>query len=262
MRPIDRLLSVMERLRNPETGCPWDAQQTFATVLPYTLEEAYEVAEAIEANDMAALKDELGDLLFQVIFHSRMAEEQGAFAFEDVAAASANKMVRRHPHVFGDVSFENQDQQNAAWEAAKAAERAEKADQPRLGVLDGVSVALPAITRATKLQARAARVGFDWPKAEQILDKIAEETEEVREELKKNASLERIEDEIGDLFFACINLARKLSINPESALRRCNRKFERRFRFIENELEKGGRSVSDADLAEMEALWDAAKRFE
>ena len=262
MRPIDRLLSVMTRLRDPETGCPWDAQQTFATVLPYTLEEAYEVAEAIEANDMTALKDELGDLLFQVVFHSRMAEEQGAFSFEDVAAASAEKMVRRHPHVFGDVSFENQDQQNAAWEAAKAAERAKKADKPHLGVLDGVSIALPAITRATKLQARAARVGFDWPKAEQILDKIAEETEEVREELKKNDSLERIEDEIGDLFFACINLARKLSINPESALRRCNRKFERRFRFIENELEKGGKSVSDADLAEMEALWDAAKRLE
>ncbi|GHU03982.1 nucleoside triphosphate pyrophosphohydrolase [Alphaproteobacteria bacterium] len=263
MRSIDRLLSIMARLRDPETGCPWDAQQDFGAIAPYTLEEAYEVVEAIETDDMDSLKDELGDLLLQVVFHSRMAEERNLFSFEDVASAIADKMVRRHPHVFADAAFDNQEQQAAAWEAEKAKERAVKIGPSRnVGILGGVSVALPAATRAAKLQARAARAGFDWPDAAQILDKVAEEAQEVRDELEKNGSHERIEDEIGDLLFACINLARKLSVDPESAIRRCNRKFERRFRFIESELKRNRKSVHTVGLPEMEALWNAAKRLE
>ncbi|RMD64153.1 MAG: nucleoside triphosphate pyrophosphohydrolase, partial [Alphaproteobacteria bacterium] len=219
--PMDRLRAVMARLRDPDTGCPWDEAQTFRTIAPYTIEEAYEVADAIEQDDMAALKDELGDLLFQVVFHARMAEEAGFFDFDDVAAGIADKMVRRHPHVFGDARVASAAQQTVAWEELKAAERAAKArGAGRMpSVLDGVAAGLPALTRARKLQARAARVGFDWPRATQILDKSAEEIDELRAEVAAGSGLDRVEDELGDLLFAIVNLARRLDIDPEAALR-------------------------------------------
>ncbi len=256
---MSRLLAIMSRLRDPQNGCPWDLEQTFASIAPHTIEEAYEVVEAIESGDRAALCDELGDLLFQVVFYAQMGREEGCFDFETIAAAICDKMERRHPHIFRGADaprVENADAQVAAWEETKAAERAAKAAG---GVLDGVSTALPAITRALKLQGRAARVGFDWPQAADVLDKIEEEIGEVRQELPA-ASPDRLEDEVGDLLFACINLARKLKVDPESALRRCNRKFETRFRHIERELARAGRSPDEAGLEEMERLWVAAKQ--
>jgi len=260
---IDRLLAIMARLRDPRGGCPWDIEQTFSTIAPHTIEEAYEVVEAIETGDRSALKDELGDLLFQVVFHAQMAREDGSFDFDAIAAAICDKMERRHPHVFGDTVIATAAAQTVAWEATKAAERAAKAASGRPpSALDGVSTALPAATRALKLQARAGRVGFDWPEPAQVLDKIAEEIEEVRAELVEGAPKERLEDEVGDLLFACVNLARKLKIDPEAALRGGNRKFERRFRFIEAALALQGRGPADASLDEMETLWCAAKAKE
>ncbi|MDR3440174.1 nucleoside triphosphate pyrophosphohydrolase [Telmatospirillum sp.] len=260
---IDRLLAIMERLRHPTEGCPWDLAQSFATIAPHTIEEAYEVVEAIESGDKAALKDELGDLLFQVVFHAQMAKEDGSFDFAAVVAAICEKMERRHPHVFGSETIEDADAQTVQWEAQKARERQAKAkDGQPPSALDGVSTALPAQTRAVKLQARAGRVGFDWPEAAQVLDKIAEEIEEVRAEMGDDIDRDRLEDEVGDLMFACVNLARKLKIDPETALRRGNRKFERRFHYIEAALAAGGRTPSKASLDEMEALWVAAKRLE
>ena len=260
--PIDRLLAIMARLRDADAGCPWDREQTYATIVPHTVEEAYEVAEAIEAGDMAALKDELGDLLFQVVFYAQMAREDGIFDFHDVAATIADKMVRRHPHVFAGARIASADAQAVAWEAQKDRERAGKAANGRPpSVLNGVSVALPALTRAVKLQKRAARVGFDWPDARSVLPKIVEELDEVTAELA-GGDAERLENEFGDLLFACVNLARKLNIDPEGALRRGNRKFERRFRCVEDGLAAAGKRPEDADIAEMEGLWNIAKRDE
>jgi nucleoside triphosphate diphosphatase len=258
-----RLLDIMARLRDPAQGCPWDRAQTFATIAPYTIEEAYEVAEACERGDPAALKDELGDLLFQVVFHARMAEEAGLFAFNDVAAAIAEKMLRRHPHVFGDAAIADAAAQSTAWEEHKAAERRAKAAAGGASVsaLDGVGTALPALTRAEKLQRRAARVGFDWPEAAPVFNKIEEEIAELREATAEGEPL-RIVDEIGDLLFAVVNLARHVAADPEQALRAACRKFERRFRRVETLLAAAGRSVEGASLEEMEAQWQKAKAEE
>ncbi|MDZ7791646.1 MAG: nucleoside triphosphate pyrophosphohydrolase [Xanthomonadales bacterium] len=254
---IERLIDIMARLRDPERGCPWDVEQTFRTIAPYTVEEAHEVADAIERDDFDDLRDELGDLLFQVVFHARMAEEQSLFGFDDVADAISDKMVRRHPHVFGDASFDNVDQQSANWEAIKAAERAEKGKAGE-SALDGVARGLPALRRAVKLQKRAARVGFDWPGPDPIFDKLHEEAEELRAALD-NADVDNIEEEIGDLLFVITNLARKLDVDPGAALRRCNRKFERRFRTMEEMARARAVDLADLDHDELEAVYEAAK---
>ena len=259
---LDHLLDVMARLRDPETGCPWDQQQDFASIAPYTIEEAYEVEDAIRSGSPALLMDELGDLLFQVVYHARMAEERGWFAFGDVAAAIADKMVRRHPHVFGTDEARTAEQQTAAWEAQKAAERAGRAQS---GTLAGIPVGLPALTRAAKLTRRAGRVGFDWPDAAAVLDKLEEEAEELRQEIQ-NAPQDNdsaaIKDEVGDLLFVLANLARKLDLDPEECLRGANHKFERRFGYIEQALQIEGKTPSDSSLDRMEELWQEAKRLE
>jgi len=261
MSPLGRLLEIMARLRDPEHGCPWDREQNFSTIAPYTIEEAYEVADAIAHDDMAALKDELGDLLFQVVFHARMAEEQGLFAFEDVAAAIADKMERRHPHVFDDVEIDSVAAQANAWEAHKAAERRGRAQETGAAesVLDGVALALPALLRADKLQKRAARIGFDWPDARPVFDKLKEEIAELETELEKPARRQALEDEMGDVLFAAANLARKLDIDPEAALRRATAKFERRFRRVEA---LAAERAVGTDLEALEALWQQVKREE
>jgi ATP diphosphatase len=254
--PLARLRAVMAWLRDPVHGCPWDLEQSFATIAPYTLEEAYEVADAIARNDLGELREELGDLLLQVVYHSQMAAEAGAFDFDGVARAIADKMVERHPHVFGSAEIASAEQQTVSWEARKAAERAAKAPA---GVLDGVALALPALLRAEKLQRRAARVGFDWGRPEPVLDKIAEEIGELRDELAAGAPVERLTDELGDVLFAVVNLARHCKVDAEAALRSTNAKFQARFRHIERALERQGRSVESATLEEMEALWVEAK---
>ena len=264
MANIDNLLEIMARLRDPQAGCPWDVDQDFASIAPYTIEEAYEVADAIEQNDMAALKDELGDLLLQVVFHARMAEEAGHFVFDDVAAAISDKMVSRHPHVFGDHNADTPDAVKVTWEAQKEAERRAKAGetgQP-LSALDGVTAALPALLRAEKLQKRAARVRFDWPEVDQVFDKLDEEVGEIREEIAAGGDPDRLEDEVGDLLFVAVNLARHLKVDPESALRRTNAKFERRFRAMESELAARGEKTEEQSLDVLEELWQAAKRAE
>jgi ATP diphosphatase len=253
---LRRLLDIMVALRDPTHGCPWDREQSFATIAPYTIEEAYEVADAITRRDFAALQDELGDLLFQVVYHARMAEEAGLFAFADIARAISGKMLRRHPHVFGDAAARSSEAQSAAWEAQKSAERAGRAER---GALAGVPVALPALSRAAKLTARAARVGFDWPDAAAVLDKLDEEVAELRAELT-DADPTRLADEVGDLLFVLANLARKLSLDPEECLRGANRKFARRFNAMEDSAATEGRILSEMTLDEMEALWQAAKR--
>ena len=260
---LPRLLDIMARLRDPERGCPWDREQSFATIAPYTIEEAYEVAEACERGDPVALKDELGDLLFQVVFHSRMAEEAGLFGFNDVARAIADKMLRRHPHVFGSAEIADAAAQTVAWEEHKAAERRAKATAAgaRESALDGVGEALPALTRALKLQRRAARVGFDWTELPPVLDKIEEEIAELRAALAEG-NRTAIEDEIGDLLFAVVNLARRVESDPEQALRAACRKFDRRFRRVEALLAEAGRSAEGAGLDEMEALWQRTKKEE
>jgi ATP diphosphatase len=263
MRNIDRLLAIMARLRDPAGGCPWDLDQTFRTIAPHTIEEAYEVADAIERDDLVDLREELGDLLFQVVFYAQMAKERGAWDFDDVAGAISDKMIRRHPHVFGTDSVETAEAMVGRWEDQKAREREAKAEAEgrRPSVLDGVIPGLPALTRALKLQRRAARVGFDWTEAAQILDKIEEEARELRAELAAR-DRDRIEDELGDLLFALVNLARRVEVEPETALRRTSAKFERRFRRVEDLLAEAGRSPEDATLDEMEALWTRAKREE
>jgi len=263
-RPIDRLIAIMARLRAKEGGCPWDLEQTFATIAPYTIEEAYEVADAIERNDKPSLREELGDLLLQVVYHARMAEEEGSFAFDDVATAIADKMVARHPHVFGDKEVEGASGQTRMWEEFKARERAAKAKASGRppSVLDDVPLALPALLRAEKLQKRAARVGFDWPDARQVLDKLEEEIGELRAEIDQGGTPARVADEVGDLLFVLVNLARHLKVDPETALRGCNAKFERRFNFIEASLAAEGRAPKDATLDEMEELWVRAKKAE
>ena len=258
-RPIDRLVAIMARLRDPQTGCAWDLEQNFATIAPYTVEEAYEVADAIERNDLSDLREELGDLLLQVVFHSRMAQEQGAFGFDDVADAISEKMIRRHPHVFGPEDQRTSAEQTRAWEVIKAQERATKGRNQSL--LDDMPVGLPALTRAVKLTARAARVGFDWPDVSFVLDKLREETAELEAEIEARDAA-KMRDELGDILFVCANLARKLEIEPEDALRSTNAKFVRRFQFIERELAARGRTPDQSDLAEMDALWDAAKAAE
>jgi ATP diphosphatase len=260
-RSLDRLLAIMAQLRDPDHGCPWDRAQDFATIAPYTIEEAYEVADAIARGDTAALKDELGDLLFQVVFHARMAEEAGLFAFADVASAIADKMLRRHPHVFGAAKISSVTAQNEAWEAHKAAERRARARQTeeRESVLDGVALALPALLRSVKIQARAARIGFDWPDATGVFAKIEEEIGELKSELVQNADRAALEDEIGDILFAVANLARKLDLDPEAALRRATGKFERRFRRVEARVDEGAMGT---DLEVLEALWQEVKREE
>lgn len=261
---IDTLLDIMATLRDPSRGCPWDREQSFETIAPYTIEEAYEVAEAIELGDMASLKEELGDLLFHVVFYAQMGREAGLFDFDSIARTITDKMTRRHPHVFGDDRKETAAAQSETWEMQKAAERRAKARRKgeRPSLLDGVPTALPSLTRAEKLQKRAARVGFDWPRATQVLDKIEEEIGELRAEISGDGDPARREDEIGDLIFALSNLARHLDIDPESALRRTNLKFERRFRRIEALLAEQGRSPAEASLDEMEALWVRAKAEE
>ena len=255
--PLERLRAIMARLRDPVTGCPWDVAQDFATIAPYTIEEAYEVADAIERQAWDELKGELGDLLFQSVFQARMAEEAGLFDLDDVATAIADKMIARHPHVFGDESnAKSADQQVADWESVKAAERAAKA---KGGVLDDVALGLPALMRAEKLQKRAARAGFDWPDIAMVIDKIAEEARELAE-ARATLPQDKIAEEMGDLLFVMANLARHLKVDPEDALRRANTKFTRRFAFIEAELAKQGKRPDESDLTEMDALWDSAKR--
>jgi ATP diphosphatase len=255
---LTRLIEIMARLRAPD-GCPWDREQDFRTIAPYTIEEAYEVADAIARGpDFAALQDELGDLLFQVVYHAQMASELGRFGFAEVAEAISAKMIRRHPHVFGEAEARSTEAQTAAWEVQKAAERAARAEA---GTLAGIPVGLPALTRALKLTRRAARVGFDWPDAGAVLDKLEEEAAELRAELP-GADRGRQADEVGDLLFVVANLARKLDLDPEDCLRAANAKFERRFGAVERQLAAEGRAPGDATLEEMEAAWQAAKAAE
>ena len=269
-RDIGRLNEIMAALRTPETGCPWDLEQTFATIVPYTLEEAYEVADAIERDDVANLREELGDLLLQVVFHARMAEEEGRFDFGDVVDAITHKLIRRHPHVFGDARDLSSDEVKALWGRIKAEEKRERAEARRAagmpaeeatGALAGVPVALPALTRALKLQEKAGKVGFDWNDPRAVLAKLREEIDEVEAELDANDA-ERVAGEVGDLLFAVANLARHLKVDPEAALRGANAKFERRFAHIESRLAEVGRAPADATLDEMEALWGEAKQRE
>lgn len=266
-RDIARLIEIMATLRTPGAGCPWDLEQSFATIAPYTIEEAYEVADAIERADMLDLRDELGDLLLQVVFHARMAEEAGNFAFGDVVEAITAKMIRRHPHVFGEARGLGTDAVNAQWDriktqekAARAAERWSPSDR-RASLLDGVPGALPALTRAVKLQQKAATVGFDWDDVALVVGKVREEIDEVAEAVS-SGERNAIEDEIGDLLCAVANLARHAGVDPEAAARRSNAKFERRFRAIETALAAQGRTPADSDLDEMDGLWNAAKAAE
>ena len=256
---MPRLIAIMQRLRDPDTGCPWDIEQDFASIAPYTIEEAYEVADAIEREAWDELRDELGDLLLQAVFHAQMADEKGLFDFNAVADGISNKMVARHPHVFGSESRDKSaEQQTRDWETVKAAERAAKNQS---GVLDGVAVGLPALLRAVKLQKRAARVGFDWPDASHVLDKITEEAAELHEAATE-LTHDKVEEEFGDLLFVMANLARHMGVEPESALRAANAKFTRRFRRIEAHLAAKGKTPDQSDLEEMDALWNLAKAEE
>jgi ATP diphosphatase len=260
-RPIDDLIAIMARLRDPENGCPWDVKQTFATIAPYTIEEAYEVADAIDRRDMHDLRDELGDLLLQVVFHSRMAEEAGEFAFGDVVQAICDKMQRRHPHVFGDVTHESDSARSRDWDRLKAEERAAKGGEDH-SALAGISRGLPEWQRAIKLQKRAANTGFDWPDHRPVLDKLAEELDEVRHEFENGADEERLADEIGDVLFVAANVARHAKVDVSRALRGANQKFERRFRGMEALAESEGRTLSSYSLEEQEALWRRVKQQE
>jgi MazG family protein len=255
MQEIAELLKVMQRLRDPQSGCPWDLAQTFASIVPHTIEEAYEVADTIAHQDWQGLRNELGDLLFQVVFYAQLASEEDHFDFADVVASLTEKMIRRHPHVFGNTVYKNQAEQTADWERIKKSERA----SPSGSVLDGVPLALPATTRALKLQRKAAQVGFDWTSASQVLDKVAEEVLEIKTELTTSNDPTRTEEELGDLLFACVNLARHLAADPESALRAANRKFERRFQRIETWLKESRRSPEEVSLKELDVLWEQAK---
>ena len=263
MQHTKRLLDIMAKLRDPETGCPWDVEQTFASIVPCTIEEAYEVAEAIRKNDMAELRSELGDLLLQVVFYAQMAEEQGRFSFEDVAEAISDKLIKRHPHVFGDATIETAEAQTKAWEEQKKQERDAKAKSEgrEPSILDDVALGLPGLTRAEKLQKRAARVGFDWPDISYVFDKLEEELLELREAAaagKNNQAHQQ--EELGDLLFVCANLARHLGVNAEEAIRAANAKFERRFHYIEKSLREKGKTPEQSTLEEMDALWNKAKR--
>ncbi|NSX90575.1 nucleoside triphosphate pyrophosphohydrolase [Agrobacterium tumefaciens] len=269
-KDISRLIEIMEALRQPETGCPWDVVQTFETIKPYTIEEAYEVADAIERKDMDDLCEELGDLLLQVVFHARMAEERGEFAFGDVVHAVTSKMIRRHPHVFAVSDADTPDSVKLQWDQIKAEEKRERAERRarrgitedfKAGFLGGVQRSQPALTEALKLQEQAARVGFDWSDPAPILDKIEEEIAELREALAEGKP-EKVSDELGDLIFALVNIGRHVKADPENALRGTNTKFRRRFNHIETSLKENGETLEDADLERMEDLWQAAKRIE
>jgi nucleoside triphosphate diphosphatase len=255
---LRRLLDIMAALRDPITGCPWDKTQTFDTIAPYTIEEAYEVADAIAQRDFSALPDELGDLLFQVVYHARMAEEAGLFGFAEVAKSISDKMIRRHPHVFGDAAARDATAQTTAWEVQKSAERAARKQS---GALAGVPTALPALTRAVKLTSRAARVGFDWPDVDQVVAKLDEEIQELRAELS-DADPARLTDEVGDLLFVLANLARKLNLDPETCLRHANEKFSRRFSAMESDFEAQAQPLSELSLEQMEAGWQRVKAIE
>lgn len=262
--PIDQLLEIMAKLRDPDGGCPWDLEQSFETIAPHTIEEAYEVAEAIARRDMQELKDELGDLMFQVVFYAQMAREIGEFDFNDVVRAVSEKMIRRHPHVFGTEDIPTAEAQTVAWEEVKARERAEKrarasleADASTLpSALDGVATTLPALTRAVKLQKRAARVGFDWPDVRPVFDKIREELGELQAEIDTKAEASRIAEEYGDLLFVIANLGRHLALDPETVLRAANRKFVRRFQGVEKILARDGKTPAESTLEEMDAIWN------
>ena len=256
---IERILNVMAALRHPETGCPWDLQQDFASIAPYTLEEAYEVTDAIERGDMDDLKDELGDLLLQVVFHARMAEESDLFDFDDVVNAISDKMIRRHPHVFGDADADNPEAVRQSWEEIKAQEKAEKGKSEADSLMDDIPLALPGLSRAVKIQNRAARIQFDWPDIEPVFDKLQEEIGEVREAIK-SGSADAMEDEIGDLLFVVANIARHLKIDPEKAVRRTNGKFISRFKHLEAQAAQSDKET--LTLEELETFWQAAKKAE
>jgi nucleoside triphosphate diphosphatase len=255
-RSIDTLVAIMAALRTPVSGCPWDLEQSFETIAPYTIEEAYEVADAIAAGDRAHLCEELGDLLLQPVYHAQMAAEEGAFSFADVVEGVVTKMIRRHPHVFGDAAARSAGVAKGFWEENKAKERATQGKTPK-ATLDGIPLALPGLTRALKLQAKAAKVGFDWPHVSYVFDKLAEEALEL-----KQAPPEKRVEELGDMLFVMANLARHFGIDPEAALRGANAKFERRFGFIEKALAEKGNTPAESDLEEMDALWDLAKAEE
>lgn len=260
MDSIKQLLDIMTSLRDPDTGCPWDIAQTFKSIVPYTIEEAYEVADSIEREQMDELKDELGDLMFQVVFYAQMAKEQNLFEFDDVVNAINDKLIRRHPHVFENASYEDEKALSEAWEKSKATERDAKVVYKKASILDGVAQALPALKRSQKLQKRAARSGFDWPDIEPVFDKIQEEMEEIKQAMQ-HRNEPHIKEEVGDLLFACVNLARHLDVDAEEALREGNKKFEKRFNYIENELDKSERNVSQCTLDELETLWQQSKKF-
>ena len=252
----------MARLRDPECGCPWDVKQDFSSLIPYVIEEAYEVVDAIEREDTQDLQEELGDLLLQVVFQSHIAQEQNLFDFEAVAGSICDKLTRRHPHVFGDIQFENDEQRRLAWEAAKADERARKADDSGpSSVLDGIAQSLPALMQAEKIQNRVSRHGFDWPEVAPVFAKVEEELEEVREAFE-SGNAEDIREEVGDLLFIAVNLARHLNVEPEAALKQGNRKFTSRFHYIEQKVAETGRELKDCELVELDALWDRAKTLD
>lgn len=259
LKNTQNLLAIMSRLRHPEQGCEWDIKQDFYSLIPYTIEEAYEVADAIERNDLDDLRSELGDLLLQVVFHSRIAEERGLFDFEQVAAAICEKLVRRHPHVFSDAVFHSDEERKQAWEQAKALERQQKnkaAEQD--SVLSGVAVNLPALVQCEKIQNRAASHGFDWPEVPPVFDKVIEELDEVREAWQSGDQA-HVQEEVGDLLLVAVNLARHLKVNPEIALKESTKKFSRRFQYIEQQVQASGRDLRDCELAELDAFWNEAK---
>lgn len=262
MSDVQRLLEVMERLRDPVSGCPWDREQSFETIAPYTIEEAYEVAEAIDRDDMGDLVDELGDLLFQVVFHAQMAHERGAFSFPDVVNAIVEKMVRRHPHVFAPESVDSREDLGRIWQRAKSAERAAKGRMPAQSVMDDVARGQPAMGRAEALQRTAAGHGFDWRRPDDVLPKLHEEMEELRGALHSHAGREQIASEVGDLLFTCVNLSRHLDVDPEAALRGANLKFERRFREVESAVRAADAELQDCSLEELDRLWEEVKNRE
>ena len=265
MQSIEKLIKIMRALRDPKKGCPWDLEQDFQSLIPYTIEEAYEVADAIERNDLGDIKSELGDLLFQIIFYSQLAKEQSAFDFNDVALSISEKLTRRHPHVFADAKVKNAEEQTKEWEKIKQQEREAKADKniSDLSILDDVSRTLPSLMRSEKLQKRAAKEGFDWPNISDVMVKVREEIEEVEQELNADVQdKEKIEDEIGDLFFSCINLSRHAGLDAEQCVRKSNLKFERRFRVLEKLAQDQQQKVSEMTIEEMENLWQEVKKRE
>jgi len=261
LKNTQQLLDIMSRLRHPETGCAWDVKQNFSSLIPYVIEEAYEVVDAIERNDIDDLRSELGDLLLQVVFHAQIADESGLFNFEQVSAGICDKLIRRHPHVFSDAVFNTDEERHQAWEQAKAAERQEKSKTPeQSSVLSGVAASLPALMACEKIQDRAAQHGFDWPDVPPVFDKVMEELEEVREAWESGDQA-HVQEEIGDLLLVVVNLARHLKVNPEIALKESTQKFSRRFQYIEQQVEKSGRVLTDCELDELDAFWDEAKIF-